>query len=57
MSEQNDDQAFGNAVVVTVTFRGPHRASWAELLEKYAKRLDRTCGIFTEQVVVEERCS
>lgn len=50
-SEQSDS-AYGNAVVVTVTFKGPQRFEKAERLEADAKRIGHN-GIFTEQVEVD----
>lgn len=44
---------YGNAVVVTVTFKGETRFDDAEALEAAAGRIGCS-GIFTEQVEVEE---
>jgi hypothetical protein len=44
--------AYGNAVVVTATFKGEDRFERADKLERLAKKLG--AGIFMEQVEVED---
>ena len=46
------DETYGDAVVVTVTFKGEGRLEQADRLERAARRLG-AAGVFTEQVDVD----